>query len=183
MCLGSTEETTRGRWAWIALRWGHPTYGVSRSRVGSVRTGFHLGDCQVGPQGGSWCMGRLKAVCSGCGPLNPCAEHVATSDSSGNASLRLIRCHGHNPVCQHVAMWPGVGPTRPHMMSCAYLSHPGSDVCKWYIHFDCLDEPIAMVQTNLSFEVVYDDVQYKQLICLLSTAPFNMYLGVPCNKS
>jgi hypothetical protein len=28
-------------------------------------------------------------------PLNPCVEHVAAFDSSGGASLGLMRCHGH----------------------------------------------------------------------------------------
>jgi hypothetical protein len=57
-------------------------------------------------------MGRLEAVCSGCGPLNPCAEHVVASDSSGGASLGLMRCHGHvASVCQHIATWLGVGLT------------------------------------------------------------------------
>jgi hypothetical protein len=26
-------------------------------------------------------MGELEAVCSGCGPLNPCAEHVVEDRS------------------------------------------------------------------------------------------------------
>jgi hypothetical protein len=64
-----------------------------------------------------------------------------------------MRCHGHMRSCvparRHVA-W--CGSHRTHMMSCAYLAHPASDVCKWYIRFDRLDEPVAMVQTNLEFE-------------------------------
>jgi hypothetical protein len=52
-------------------------------------------------------LGRLEAVCSGCGPLNPCAKHVAVSDSSGGASLGSMRCHGHVGACvpthHHVA--------------------------------------------------------------------------------
>jgi hypothetical protein len=72
-------------------------------------------------------MGRLEAVCSGGGPLNPCAEHVAASDSSRSASLGLMRCHGHMASCvparRHM-VW--CGSHRAHMMSCAYLSHPSS---------------------------------------------------------
>jgi hypothetical protein len=40
-----------------------------------------------------------------------------------------------------------------------------------------------MVQFNLTFEVVYDDILYKPLDQLLSTAPFNTYFGVPCDKT
>jgi hypothetical protein len=40
-----------------------------------------------------------------------------------------------------------------------------------------------MVQCNLAFEVVYDDILYKALDQLLSTIPFNMYFSVSCNKS
>jgi hypothetical protein len=40
-----------------------------------------------------------------------------------------------------------------------------------------------MIESNLEFEVVYDGVLYKSLYHLLSTLPFNMYFGVPCNKS
>jgi hypothetical protein len=39
-----------------------------------------------------------------------------------------------------------------------------------------------MVQYKLAFEVVYDDAHYMPLVYLLSTAPFNMYFGVPYNK-
>jgi hypothetical protein len=74
-------------------------------------------------------------------------------------------------------------PQDPHDVPYAYLSHPSSDLCKWYIRFDCLDEPIVMVQFNLTFEVVYDDILYTPLDQLLSTAPFNTYFGVPCDKT
>jgi hypothetical protein len=72
-------------------------------------------------------IGRLEEVCSGCGPLNHCVEHVAAFDSSGGASLGLMRCHGHMASCvpahRHMSWcWSH----RAHMMSCAYLSHPGS---------------------------------------------------------
>jgi hypothetical protein len=68
----------------------------------------------VVPYDGSRCMGRLEAVCSGCGPLNPCAEHVAASDSLGGASLGSMRCHEHvASVCQHIATCPGVDHTGP----------------------------------------------------------------------
>jgi hypothetical protein len=38
-------------------------------------------------------MGQLELVCSGCGPLNPCVEHVVASDLSRGASPELMRCH------------------------------------------------------------------------------------------
>jgi hypothetical protein len=76
-------------------------------------------------------MGRLEAVYSGCGPLNPCAEHVAVFNSLGSASCGLIRCHGQMAscvrACRHTACR---GSHRAHMMSCAYLCHLGTDVCK-----------------------------------------------------
>jgi hypothetical protein len=54
-------------------------------------------------------MGRLKAVCSSCGPLNPCAKHVVASDSLGSATLGLMGCHGHMSSCvpahRHVACY------------------------------------------------------------------------------
>jgi hypothetical protein len=65
-----------------ALRWGRPNCGF-----GSDRGAFRLGDYQVGPQGGSRCMGRLEVVCSGGGHLNPCVEHVAASDLSRSVFL------------------------------------------------------------------------------------------------
>jgi hypothetical protein len=43
--------------------------------------------------------GSVGGGLPGCGPLNPCAEHVATSDSSGSASLGLMRCHKHMVSC------------------------------------------------------------------------------------
>jgi hypothetical protein len=59
-------------------------------------------------------MGLLEAVCSGCGPLKPCVEHVAAFDSSVGASLGSLSLMAMwAPVCQHVATWPGVGPTGP----------------------------------------------------------------------
>jgi hypothetical protein len=70
MPLGSNGETTPGRRARTALRWGRSTCGVDRSWVGSVCAAFRLGDCQVGPQGGSRCMGWLEAVYSGV--VGPC---------------------------------------------------------------------------------------------------------------
>jgi hypothetical protein len=39
-----------------------------------------------------------------------------------------------------------------------------------------------MVQSNLAFEVVYDDVLYKPLDHLLSTVPFSTHFGVSYNK-
>jgi hypothetical protein len=68
----------------------------------------------VVPYDGSRCMGQFEVVCSGCGPLNPCAEHVVAFDSSRGAFLGLMRCHGHmSSVWQHIATWPGVDPTGP----------------------------------------------------------------------
>jgi hypothetical protein len=108
---------------------------------------------------------------------------VASSDSSGTTSLELMRCHGHMASCvparHHVV---GVGPTRAHMMYCEYLSHSGSDVCKLYIHFDRLDEPVSMVQTNLAFEVVYDDDILMLLVYLLLVVSFHMHLDVSCKE-
>jgi hypothetical protein len=40
-----------------------------------------------------------------------------------------------------------------------------------------------MVESNLKFEVVYDDTLYKPLLYLFSTVQFSMYSGVSCNKS
>jgi hypothetical protein len=40
-----------------------------------------------------------------------------------------------------------------------------------------------MVQTNLEFVIVYDDVLYQPLDHLLSTIPFGMHLGASYNKS
>jgi hypothetical protein len=160
MCLGSTKEMTRGWWERTTLKWGQPTFGVIRSRVSSDHTAFRLGDCQVGPQGDSRCMGQLKAFWSDCGPLNPCVEHVAASDSWGSASLWYMRCHGHMASCvsarRHEA-WCGYH--RAHMMSCAYLSYPSSDVCKWYNHFERLDEIVTMVQSKWAFGTVSIDVK------------------------
>jgi hypothetical protein len=68
------------------------------------------------------------------------------------------------------------------MMSCAYLSHPGSDVCKKYICFDRLNEPVVMVQTNLALEVAYDDAISLPLVYLLSSIPFHVHLHVSWNK-
>jgi hypothetical protein len=183
MRLGSIEETTHGRWARTALRWGRLTCGVGRSRVGSDHATFRLGDCQVGPQCGSRCIGRLKAVCSGCGPLNPCAEHVAVSISLGSASLQLMRCHVHMEsyvlaLCH--AAWCGF--YRAHMRSCAYLSHSGFDVCKWSIHFDRLDEPITVVLSKWTFGTVYDDSIFLPSIYLVSIASFHLHFNVSCNK-
>jgi hypothetical protein len=128
-----------------------------------------------------WVSWRL--IARGCGPLNPCAEHVAVSNLSGSASLGLMRCHGHMASCVlarcHVA---SCGSHRAHMMSCAYLSHLGSDVCKWYIHFDRLDEPVIMVQSKWAFGSVYDDVIFMPSIYLLSIASFHVHFDVSCNK-
>jgi hypothetical protein len=82
-------------------------------------------------------------------------------------------------ACRHVAWF---GSHQVHMMSYAYLSHLGSDVCKWYICFDRVDEPVAMVQTNLAFDVIYDDAISMTLVYLLSTISFHVYFDVSCNK-
>jgi hypothetical protein len=39
-----------------------------------------------------------------------------------------------------------------------------------------------MVQTNLEFEVVYDDAMSIPLVYLLSTISFHVYFDVSCNK-
>jgi hypothetical protein len=40
-----------------------------------------------------------------------------------------------------------------------------------------------MVQSNLAFEVVYDDALYKPLLYWFSNVPFSMYFGVSYSKS
>jgi hypothetical protein len=92
MCLGSAEETTRGRWARTALRRVRLTCGVSRSRVGSDLTAFHLGDYQVGPKVG---MGVFVVFLS-CfrGEVGPWIRVLAL-DWSNVCFLGSIRCHGH----------------------------------------------------------------------------------------
>ena len=67
----------------------------------------------MGPYDGSRCMPSLEVVWVLDGPLDPCAAHVAVSDSSGVASHGLMRCHGHMASnVAHVATWSGVDPTR-----------------------------------------------------------------------
>jgi hypothetical protein len=68
------------------------------------------------------------------------------------------------------------------MITCAYLFHPNSKVGKRYIHFDRLDELVAMVQTNLAFEIVYDVVISMPLVYLLSIVSFHAHFDVSCNK-
>jgi hypothetical protein len=81
--------------------------------------------------------------------------HVLAPDWSNVCFLGSMRCHGHVDSCmaarRHVA-W--CGSHRAHMISCAYLFHPNSKVGKRYINFGRLDEHVAIVQTNLAFEVV-----------------------------
>jgi hypothetical protein len=137
----------------------------------------------VAPYDGSRYLCSLEAVSLGWGPLNPCAEHVAASDSSGSASLRLMRCHGHMASCvpahRHVA-W--CGSHRAHMMSCAYLSHPSSVVCKWYNHFNRIDEAVTMMQSKWAFGTFYDDAIFISSIHLLLIASFHVHFDVSCNK-
>jgi hypothetical protein len=35
------------------------------------------------------------------------------------------------------------------ILSCTYLFHPSSEVYKWYIRFDRLDEPVTLVQSKI----------------------------------
>jgi hypothetical protein len=139
-------EAPRGsRWRTVA-RSVRPIQGVDRPGPTMSRVVLSPSDWCVVAYDGSRCRRSLEAVCSGCQPLNPCAEHMAASDSSGSVSLGLMRSHGHMASCvtvsRHMA-W--CGSHRGHIMSCAYLSYPGSDVCKWYLHFNRLNEPVAMV--------------------------------------
>jgi hypothetical protein len=124
MHLGSTEETTRGRWVRTALRWGQRILG--RLRSCRLSSGWLLGGSQ-GREVAPWIR-------------------VLAFDWSKVCFLGSMRCHGHVgacvPTCRHIAL---CGSHWAHMMSCAYLSHPGSNVCKWYIHFDRLDEHVTMV--------------------------------------
>jgi hypothetical protein len=148
MPLGSNGETTRGRWARTALRWGRPTCGVGRSQVGSGRAAFHLGDYQLGPQGGSRCMGWLKAVCSGCGPLNPCWTHGCVGFVGKCFSWIDDVSWTHGILCASTLprglVWVPLG---PHNVMCISLSS-GSDVCNWYIHFDVSTSPSQWCSRN-----------------------------------
>jgi hypothetical protein len=51
-----------------------------------------------------------------------------------------------------------------------------------YIHFNCLEEPVAIVQSNLAFEIFLYDAIYKPLDHLPSTMSYHTYFGVSYNK-
>jgi hypothetical protein len=105
----TNHRAPRGRrWRSVA-RSVRPIQGFGRPSPATSRALLSPSDSHVVPYDGSRCMGQLEAVCLGCGPLNPCAEHVALSDSSGGASLGLMRCHGHMASCM---------PTRHHVAWC-----------------------------------------------------------------
>jgi hypothetical protein len=124
-----------------------PIQGFNRPRPTTSRAVLSPSDWYVIPYVGSRCPRGLEAVCSGCGPLNPCAGHMATSDSSGSASLGLMRCHGHMafyvPAHRHVA-WCG--------------SHWTNDIVWFYlVHISFTQAPkytndisISIVSTRLS---------------------------------
>jgi hypothetical protein len=84
--------------------WGRPIPGWLR--LHRLSSGWLLG----GSQGRFPMYGSVRGGLLGFGPLYPCAEHVAASDSSGSSSLGLMRCHGHMascvPACRHVAWCP-----------------------------------------------------------------------------
>jgi hypothetical protein len=179
----TNQRAPRGsRWRAVA-RSVRSIQGVVRPGPTTSRVVLSSSDWYVVPYDGFRCPRGLEAVCSGWGPLNPFIEHMATFDSSGSACLGFMRCHGHMASCvparRHMA-W--CGSHRAHMTSCAYLSHPGFDVCKWDIHLDHLDEPVIMVQTNLAFKVVYDDAIPMPLVYLLSAVSFHAHFDVSCNK-
>jgi hypothetical protein len=98
--------------------------------------------------------------------------------------LGLMRCHGRMASCvptrRHVA-W--CGSHWAHMMSCAYLSRSSSDVCKWYIHFDRLDESVTMEQFKWEFGTIYDDAILMPSMHLLSITSFHVHFDGSCNKS
>jgi hypothetical protein len=126
--LACHDKRTRGRAAQEASRWVRPNWGIGRPRGSSVRISFRLGDCQVVPKVG---MG-VFAVFLSCYlvVVGPWIRMLAP-DWSRVCFFGLMRCHGHVGACvaaRHHVAW--CGSHRAHMMSNAYLSHTGSDVCK-----------------------------------------------------
>jgi hypothetical protein len=159
---------------------GSADLGIGRSRGGPDRAGFCPGECQVGPKVGMGVFALfLSSYLMVVGPW----IRVLALDWSRVCFFGLVRCHGHVGACiaarRHVA-W--CGSHQVHMTSCAHLSHPGSDACKCYIRLGRLVEPVVMVQTNLAFDVIYDDAISMPLVYLLSTISFHAYFDVSCNK-
>jgi hypothetical protein len=93
-CRTNHQAPRGSRWQTL-LRSVWPIQGVGRPRPTASRVVLSPSDWYVVPYDGSRCPGYFEAVCLGCGPLNPCAEHMVASDLSGSASLGLMRCHGH----------------------------------------------------------------------------------------
>jgi hypothetical protein len=106
----------------LADLWGRPI------QSGPDRAGFRPTDCQVGPKVGTGVFALfLACYLVVVGPW----ICVLASDWSRVCLFGSVRCHGHVGACvaarRHVAWF---GSHQVHMMSCAYLSHPGSDVCE-----------------------------------------------------
>ena len=89
--LGNTfrtnEQAPRGRRSRGGSKVVQPIQGFGRTPGGPPRGVFHRGSWHVGPYGSSRCTRCFEAVWTGCGPLNPCAAHVAAPDSSGLSLL------------------------------------------------------------------------------------------------
>jgi hypothetical protein len=106
---------------------GSADLGIGRSRGGPNRISFRPSDCQVSPKVG---MGVFVLFLSRYLMVVGPWIRVLSPDWS-RVYFGSVRCHGHVGVCvvaHHHVAW--CGSHRVHMMSCAHLSHPGSDLCK-----------------------------------------------------
>jgi hypothetical protein len=124
--FGSSRQADSCKGGARGLQMGSAELGIGRRLGSSVRAGFRPGDCQVGPKVG---LGVFAAFLARfCGEVGP---WIRVLDWSKVCFFGSMRCHGHMASCVpahlHVTC---CGSHWAHMMSCAYLSHPGSDVCK-----------------------------------------------------
>jgi hypothetical protein len=107
---------------------GSAELGIGRPPSSSVRVGFRPSDCQVGPKVD---MGLFAVFLARYIMVVVSWIRVLTPNWSRVCLFGSMRCHEHVGACvaarRHVA-W--CGSHRAHMMSSAYLSHPGFDVCK-----------------------------------------------------
>jgi hypothetical protein len=130
--------------------YGSAELGMGRSPGSSVHKSFRLGDCQVGPKVGLGLFAVFLAHFYGeVGPW----ICVLALDWSKVCLFGSMRCHRHVGACvaarRHVACRV--------ILSCAYLFHSSSEVYKWCIRFNHLDETVTTVHSKLAFGAVIGD--------------------------
>jgi hypothetical protein len=129
-----------------------PILGVGRPQGSPTRLVLSPGGWQVGPQGSSRCMGWLKAVCSGCGPLNPCVRHVVAPDSSSlfpldwwcQRSLAFCMAGSYWLRWRGLALWGG-------RIRCAFALFLILISCIQIYTTTCIKSPLLYMSSNLGF--------------------------------